>query len=88
MADLKILKKDGWTELSGVEAAIKDRALDMRKLWEAIARADTAQSAIILFAAGFDLDDVDVMDVLDVTVLSLPDDLLGHRYRIWVKLKK
>lgn len=86
MADLKILEKDGNEELEGVEDAIKDGSLDIKKLWTAVAQADTAQAAIILFEAGFDLDDVEVEDVTDVTVVSTPDDILGEHYRIWVKI--
>ena len=84
MAELKILEKNGRTELEDVEVAIKEGALDIGKLWAAVGQGDTAQAAILLFEAGYDLDDADVENVKDVTVIALPDDILGKHYRIWV----
>jgi hypothetical protein len=88
MADLKVLEKDGWEELDDVEDAIKQGALDIKKLWASVGQADTAQAALTLFEAGFDLDDVEVEDVKDVSIISIPDDILGEHYRIWVKLRR
>jgi len=87
MADLKVLEKDGWEELDDVESAITEGALDIRKLWASVGQGDTAQAALTLFEAGFDLDDAEVEGVKDVTIISTPDDILGQHYRIWVKLR-
>jgi len=86
MVDLTVLEKDGWDELNNVEDAIKDGALDIKRLWTSVGQGDTAQAAIIIFEAGFFLEDAEVEDIKDVTVVSVPDDILGDRYRIWVKV--
>jgi hypothetical protein len=85
MADLKILKKNGYEEPEGVEAAIKDGALDIKALWVAVGQGDTARAALILFEAGFGEDGEEVEHIKDVVVVSVPDDILGEHYRIWIK---
>lgn len=92
MSDLKILEKDGYFELENVSDAVRSGSLRIGKLWESVAQADTAQAAIHLFEAGFDLtneddgSDVQVEQVKDVIVISEPDDISGENYRIWVKV--
>jgi hypothetical protein len=88
MPDLKILEKHGYEELDDVEAAIKDGALNIDALWAAVGQGDTPQAALVLFEAGFDLEDVELGDIRDVTVIATPDDILGKHYRIWVKITK
>ena len=86
MADLKILEKSGYEELEDVEGAIRDGGFDIEALWRAVGQADTALAAGILYRAGFDLDAEEVEQVKDVVVVSVPDDILGEHYRIWIKV--
>lgn len=94
MSDLSILEKDGYFELENVDDAIRSRALEIGKLWEAVAQGDVAQAAAYLFEAGFDLvheddgSDVQVDQVKNVIVISEPDDIAGEHYRIWVKVAR
>jgi hypothetical protein len=85
---LKHPKKDGWIELEDVRGAILDGDLDLKALWQAVGQGDTAQSAIEIFKGGWDLDEAQVEDVLNVDIVAVPDDILGEFYRIWVHLKK
>ena len=89
MSDFKILEKDGNVELEGVHQAIADRSLDISKLWSTVGQGDTAQAAIILFEAGFEMgEDVQIEDVRNVIIVSTPNDIHGQFYRIWVKLRQ
>ena len=85
MADLKILKKDGYVELDGVQGAISSRDLDLEALWAAVGRGDTDGTALVLFEAGFGRDGEEPADIKDVIVLAVPDDRMGSRHRIWVR---
>lgn len=88
MADLKILEKNGYEELDDVQSAVEEKALDMKALWKAVGEADTEAAALILFEAGFGLEGEGPSDVKDVIVVSMPDDRLGDRYRIWIKMSE
>jgi hypothetical protein len=88
MADFKVLERAGYEELDVQEQI--DEGMDIGKLWAAVGRGDTTEAAIVLMEAGFlgaPFYEEDVEDVEDVVVVSVPDDRLGDRYRIWIKLK-
>jgi hypothetical protein len=92
MADFKILKKEGYQELEGVEEAVKDGSLKIEDLWSMIGMGETDEAAILLFEAGLDVvgeeeEGTNVEDVTDIVLISLPDDILGEHYRIWMKLR-
>lgn len=89
MSDFKILRRDGYVALPGVMDAVRAGTLNIRRLWHAVGRGDTAEAALQLFAAGFyeegDDDALQVDEVRDVVVISVPDDLLEDLYLVWVK---
>lgn len=88
MADLKILRRDGYQELSGIQDAIRNGSLKIRDLWQAVGQGDTDRGALILFEAGFGKEDDLSENIRDIVVVSVPDDIHGEFYRIWVKRKK
>lgn len=61
--------------------AVRDGELDMDALWKAAGGADFGRVTQELLDAGYDLDG----EVKDIRLIAVPDDLLGERYRCWVK---
>lgn len=86
MADLKILEKNGYEELDDAQKAIAAGDLNIKALWKAVADGDTEAAALALFEAGFGQDGEEPSDVKDVIVMSTPDDRLGDRYRVWIRM--
>ncbi len=88
MADFKILEKSGRFELADVGEAIQSRALDIDQLWRAVGYGDMEKAAGLLLEAWYDLGrGVGASDVESVTMISIPDDIVGRRYRIWVTVR-
>lgn len=83
MADIKILKKDGWEELGEVVEAIVSRDLDIKSLWNAAARRDTKAAELALIEAGYDLKG----SLTGFRVIAIPDDIRGESFRVWVKYR-
>ncbi len=81
MADLKILEADGWDELPQIHTAISQGTLDIQALWTAVSAGDGEEAIRLLAAAGYQLDD----DITTVTMVSLPNDIQGAFYRVWVQ---
>lgn len=90
MGDMTVLKKDGYEEIVGVHDAIKKGQLNITALWGAAAQADTTQCALILFQADFlppEWDNVQVVDILDIILICVPDAVVWRRYLLWIKKK-
>ena len=83
MADVKILKKDGWEELGEVFEAIIERELNIDSLWRAAAQGDTKMAELVLLEAGYDLKG----SLTGLRVIAIPDDIRGESFRVWVKYK-
>lgn len=83
MADVKILKKDGWEELVEVSEAIIYRELDIDSLWRAAAQEDTRAAELALLEAGYDLKG----SLTGFRVIAIPDDIRGESFRVWVKYR-
>lgn len=85
MPDLKILEKDGYVELEDVMGAIKEGALNIKKLWALCGKGDTEEAALTLFEGGFGEDGEEPGHIRNIIVISQPDDMNGEFYRIWLK---
>lgn len=81
MADLVIREADGWEELEELQAAIRHGGLDIGELWSAVGNGSTKVAVTLLEDSGYEFD----QKVTGVRMLSVPDDMLGERYRVWVK---
>jgi hypothetical protein len=71
----------GYKELPEVNEAIQDGDLGIDALWKAAGAADFERVTQVLLDAGYDLEGA----VRDIRLIATPDDLLGERYRVWLK---
>ena len=72
---MKIQIQPGWQELED------DADIDMRGLWGCVGQGDVAGATALLEEAGYEFD----RKPKDVYMISVPDDMLGERYRIFVR---
>jgi hypothetical protein len=80
MADLVIRKSDGWMELDALTNAI-DNGFNVFELWNAVGQGNHDEALNMLSEAGFELAD----EWSQVRMMSLPDDIRGEFFRVWVK---
>lgn len=84
MSDLVIAEEDGWFEVSEI---VRQMRMDAQKeLWGYVGKGDTENAADLLdMEVGEPLEDLfGTAPVEGVKALSVPDDILGERLRIWV----
>lgn len=87
MADFKILKKDGYIELRGANGAAVAYHLNIEALWRAVGQGQTGEAAMLLHEAGLLDGNEEFGDIKSVRVIDTPDDILGHYYQVWVRIK-
>ena len=87
MSDFSRLENDGWIELptDDIRDAVGSGDLDIHNLWKAVGKGDHNKAADLLGAAGWE-----VFDTLrwKISVIAIPDDILGEFYRIWYLPRK
>jgi hypothetical protein len=86
MSDFIIRKKDGWLEISNLATEMESQ----REFWSYIGKGDVENAAGLL--------DMEVGDLLENLIgtdsisgfkaISVPDDILGERLRVWVRTEK
>lgn len=87
MSDLVILEGDGWIEISHLIPGVEFGAVEIRELWGYVAAGDVEHAAELLdMSLGGELEDlIGVTDIVGVQAVSVPDDILGERLRVWIR---
>lgn len=73
-----------YKEIRNLDEAVRDGGLDIDALWKAVGRADLKRATQEIEGAGFDLD-TEIREIVDIRLIAIPDDILGDRYRAWIK---
>jgi hypothetical protein len=86
MSDFIIRKQDGWIEISDLATEMESQ----RELWSYIGKGDIENAAGLLDMEVGDLleDRISTDDIIGIKAITVPDDVLGERLRVWVRTEK
>ncbi len=86
MADIQLREREGWQEITDLIEE-DERARDVFiGIWRAYAQSDLEAMRQALWIDSFhDPEAAKPPQVEAVEIISIPDDFLGERYRVWVR---
>lgn len=86
--NLVIREEDGWVEISEIVSQIPLPA--QREIWQLVGKGDMERAAEVLdMEAGAPVEDLFGMKPIEaIQALTVPDDILGERLRVWVRAGK
>lgn len=86
MSDLVIAEEDGWFEVSDLLGQVKDEVL--KELWGYVGQGNLEDARDLLdMELGDPLEDrFGTRPIEGIKALTVPDDVLGERLRVWVRM--
>lgn len=87
MSDLVIQEKDGWIEISDLVAELDPNL--HKELWDYAAKHDieNARDLLDMELGGPLQEKIGTAQIVGLRVLSMPDDILGEKLRVWIKVE-